>query len=187
MERITAEMTALNETFKGFTPDAILGGERLEYEPAAKVTRKDDYVLYDFAVSMTDACVSDLAAAYRTIGEMENEIADLKAQLSEASVRAENSAGQVQKVLAGQEEFKDAERLLATFEEQLDMLANDKQADKALIADLNAQVQELLDLKDTVPQLEADVNAVLANLRTYFEDEGIPMPDIQGEGDGFPG
>ena len=50
------------------------------------------------------------------------------------------------------------------------------------LGDLKGQVSELNHLKETVPQLEADVNQVLANLRMYLEEEGIPLSPDTYEG-----
>lgn len=168
-------MTSLNE--HGLTPELILNGERIEFDAEEKVnTRKNSYVRYDFAEKIINACMGDLTLAYQKIEELESELSELGANYDSMQKEAETSAGQVQKMLAGEKELGDAEKLLAKFEQQLDALAKDKASDKATIASLTTQVQELVELRDTVPQLEADVNAVLDNLRSYFAEEGIDIP-----------
>lgn len=175
MERITADMTTLNEF--GMTPEMILGGERAEIDPEPKTDKKTSYIRYDFATKLVDAYADDLLLAYRTVQEMEAEVTRLTQELSQAQSEAASSKDQAQRLLSGESSFAEAEKLLATFEQQLESLAASKQADESMIENLSAQVQELIELRDTVPQLKEDVNAVLNNLRSYFEEEGIEMPD----------
>ena len=180
----TITETALSEY--GMTPDVILGGEQIEFDPEAKVNaRKEKYVLYDFAKKLVDACISDLVDAYRTIEELEGQNTDLSTQASEAADAANKSSDQVRRVLAKNKEFQAAEQMLAKVEQQLDTFARDKKMDEETIQGLRSQVEnlkgqvtELNHLKETVPQLEADVNQVLADLRSYMEEEGIPVDDI---------
>lgn len=182
--------TALSEY--GMTPDVILGGEQIEFDPEAKVNaRKEKYVLYDFAKKLVDACISDLVDAYRTIEELEGQNIDLSTQASEAADAANKSSDQVRRVLAKNQEFQAAEQMLAKVEQQLDTFARDKKMDEETIQGLRSQVEnlkgqvtELNHLKETVPQLEADVNQVLADLRSYMEEEGIPVDDMAPE-DGY--
>lgn len=182
--------TALSEY--GMTPDVILGGEQIEFDPEAKVNaRKEKYVLYDFAKKLVDACISDLVDAYRTIEELEGQNTDLSTQASEAADAANKSSDQVRRVLAKNQEFQAAEQMLAKVEQQLDTFARDKKMDEETIQGLRSQVEnlkgqvtELNHLKETVPQLEADVNQVLADLRSYMEEEGIPVDDMVPE-DGY--
>lgn len=182
--------TALSEY--GMTPDVILGGEQIEFDPEAKVNaRKEKYVLYDFAKKLVDACISDLVDAYRTIEELEGQNNDLSTQASEAADAANKSSDQVRRVLAKNQEFQAAEQMLAKVEQQLDTFARDKKMDEETIQGLRSQVEnlkgqvtELNHLKETVPQLEADVNQVLADLRSYMEEEGIPVDDMAPE-DGY--
>lgn len=179
--------TALSEY--GMTPDVILGGEQIEFDPEAKVNaRKEKYVLYDFAKKLVDACISDLVDAYRTIEELEGQNTDLSTQASEAADAANKSSDQVRRVLAKNQEFQAAEQMLAKVEQQLDTFARDKKMDEETIQGLRSQVEnlkgqvtELNHLKETVPQLEADVNQVLADLRSYMEEEGIPVDDMVSE------
>lgn len=179
--------TALSEY--GMTPDVILGGEQIEFDPEAKVNaRKEKYVLYDFAKKLVDACISDLVDAYRTIEELEGQNTDLSTQASEAADAANKSSDQVRRVLAKNQEFQAAEQMLAKVEQQLDTFARDKKMDEETIQGLRSQVEnlkgqvtELNHLKETVPQLEADVNQVLADLRSYMEEEGIPVDDMTPE------
>ena len=182
--------TALSEY--GMTPDVILGGEQIEFDPEAKVNaRKEKYVLYDFAKKLVDACISDLVDAYRTIEELEGQNTDLSTQASEAADAANKSSDQVRRVLAKNQEFQAAEQMLAKVEQQLDTFARDKKMDEETIQGLRSQVEnlkgqvtELNHLKETVPQLEADVNQVLADLRSYMEEQGIPVDDMAPE-DGY--
>lgn len=175
MKTIASESTALSQF--GLTVDLILSGEQFEFDPEKKLARKEDYVKYEFAKRLVDACNADLLDAYRAIEELEKENARLSSQIGEATEGAERSAKQVRQVLKGEQDLANAEKLLAKFEQQLTTLANDKQADKHMIQQLNAQVEELITLRDTVPQLEEDVNTVLENLRSYFAEEGIPMDE----------
>ena len=184
----TITETALSEY--GMTPDVVLSGEQIEFDPEAKVNpRKEKYVQYEFAKKLVAACVSDLVDAYRAIETLEGEKEDLTTQASEAAEAANKCSDQVRKVLAKDKEFAAAERMLAKVEQQLDTFAKDKKLDqetinslRAQVGDLKGQVSELNHLKETVPQLEADVNQVLANLRMYLEEEGIPLSPDTYEG-----
>lgn len=184
----TITETALSEY--GMTPDKILSGEQIELDPEVKVNpRKEKYVQYEFAKKLVNFCISDLLDAYRAIETLEGEKEDLTTQASEAAEAANKSSDQVRKVLAKDKEFAAAERMLAKVEQQLDTFAKDKKLDqetinslRAQVGDLKGQVSELNHLKETVPQLEADVNQVLANLRMYLEEEGIPLSPDTYEG-----
>ena len=46
---------------------------------------------------------------------------------------------------------------------------------------MRRQVDELIELKEKVPQLENDVNQVLDYLRECLEAEGIEVPDYEDE------
>lgn len=175
MRSIEQEATSLNALGLGI--DLILTGEKIEFDPEKKVNKKDDYVNYEFAVKIVDAYADDLLAAYRAIEALEEENSSLQKDLDDAVKAAETANGQVRKLLDGDKELENAEKLLAKFEQQMETLAKGKEMDKTTISKLTAQVNELIALKETVPQLEADVNAVLENLRTYFAEEGIPMED----------
>ena len=59
--------------------------------------------------------------------------------------------------------------------------AKDKQMDKETIEALRQQVAELMELKETVPQLEDAVNTVLANLKLYMDEEGIEISDLDDD------
>lgn len=182
MNTITQDMTALNEF--GLTIDLIMSGEKCEFDPETKVNaRKEKYVRHEFASHIVDAYAEDLLAAYRAIEELEAKNAALTEELTDATNTAQKTNGQVHKLLAGQKEFAGAEKLLAKFEHQMEAFAKDKQMDKTTIENLRKQVEELAALRDTVPQLEADVNEVLDNLRRYFEEEGIPFDDEEGDYD----
>ena len=187
----TISETALSEY--GLTPELLMGGEQIEFDAEAKVNaRKNQYVLYDFAKKLVEACTGDLVEAYRAIEELEARNAELETQASEAADAANTSNDQIRKVLAKDQDFQAAERMLAKVEQQLDTFAKDKQADQKTITELRAQVgnlkgqvaelnqmeEELNTLRETVPQLEADVNQVLEDLRSYMEEEGIPVEDL---------
>ena len=185
MRAITPEQTSLSEL--GMTLDIVLSGEKVDFDPETKINKRaNDYVLLDFAKKVADAYADDLLAAYRAIEELEQEVDQLREELGETAQAAETSAGQAKQLLKGEQEFADAEKLLAKFEQQLEAFAADKRIDKETIEKLNRQVRELKELGEKVPQLEADVNEVLANLRSYFEEEGISMPD-PGEDDDYLG
>lgn len=191
----TISETALSEF--GLTPDLLINGEQIEFDPAQKVNgRKNQYVLYEFAKKLVEACTRDLAEAYRTVKKLEAKNAELETQASEAMDAANISSDQIRKVLAKDQDFQAAERMLAKVEQQLDTFAKDKQADQKTITELRTQVgilkeqvkdlnqmeEELNTLRQTVPQLEADVNQVLEDLRANMEAEGIPIDDL-GETD----
>lgn len=182
MKTITQDSTSLHEF--GLTLDLILSGEKCEFDPETKVNaRKEKYVLHEFATRLVDAYADDLLAAYRAVEELEAENERLAGELADTASAAEKAGGQLNKVLAGEKEFAGAEKLLAKFEQQLETLIKDKKVDKTTIENLKGQVAELAELRETVPQLEAEVNEVLDNLRSYFEDEGIEIPDYDGEYD----
>lgn len=179
----------------GLTPELLMNGEQIEFDAEAKTNRKNQYVLYDFAKKLVEACTGDLAAAYRAIEELEAQNAELEAQASEAAEAANTSNDQIRKVLGKEKDFQAAERMLAKVEQQLDTFAKDKQADQQTITALRGQVielkgqvtelqqmeDELNTLRETVPQLEADVNQVLENLQANMEAEGIPIDDFMDD------
>ena len=182
MNQITADTTSLNEF--GLTPELILQGERAEFDPEAKPNpKKATYVRYDFAMKLIDAYADDLLQAYRKIDELEMQIVELGDENEKTTEAANKAAGQVKDMLKSEQEFADAEKLLAKFEQQLEQLAQDKEMDKSTIEKLQVEVNELVELRDTVPQLEQDVNNVLANLKTYFDEEGIVLPDVDDDDD----
>lgn len=175
MRSINPDTTSLKDF--NLTLDVILNGEKAEFEPEKKVMpRKVDYVQCDFATKVVDAYANDLLEAYRAIEALEAENDRLREESAESAKAAEASTAQVRKILQGDQKFADAEKLLAKFEQQLETLAKDKQADKSTIEALRSQVVELNELKHTVPKLQEDVNHVLDNLRGYFEAEGLEMP-----------
>lgn len=177
MNQITADITSLNEF--GLTPELILQGERAEFDPEAKPNpKKATYVRYDFATKLVGAYADDLLQAYQKINELEMQITNLQDEVGKATETANKAAGQVKDMLKGDQEFADAEKLLAKFEQQLEQLAQDKELDKSTIQELQKEVEELDNLRKTVPQLEQDVNTVLANLKSYFDEEGIELPDV---------
>ena len=178
MKRITADQTALAGLSPELTPDVILSGERVEIDPAEKLNRKEKYVLYSFAESIINAYAEDLLAAYQAIEALEQENEDVSKELADMTKAAETCNAQLKKVLAGEKAFADAEKLLARFEQQMDTLAKDKQVNESTIASLRSQVKDLVKLKEEVPQLKEDVNAVLQLLRSYFDEAGIEAPDF---------
>lgn len=180
IERINPDATSLGAL--GLTVDMILGGESLDIDPEQKVLpRKQQYVRYDFAKQVIDACITDLTEAYRVVEELEGELARTGEDLENVSGQARTATAQVRQVLAGEEKLSNAEKLLAKFESQLDLLEKDKQADQTMITKLKGEVAELIELKETVPRLEADVNQVLTNLQGYLEEAGVDIPDPDGD------
>lgn len=173
MKKINADTTALNAV--GVTPELLLSGEGIELNPEKKVDRRGQYVQYEFAANLVNALTTDLRNAYRAIEELESDNEGLAAQLADAKDESAANAEQVRRVLAGEASLSEAEKLLATFEQQLETLAAGKKDDEALIADLKAEVNELVALREEVPQLRADVDQVLKNLQSYFEEEGLDM------------
>lgn len=175
MRSIEHEATSLNEF--GLSVDRIMTGDKIEFDPVKKINKREDYVPSDFATKIVDAYAEDLLAAYRVIEALEEENATLAQIKEEAETAAETANGQVKKLLEGERELANAEKLLAKFEQQMETLAKGKEMDRTMIQQLKAQVNELIGLRDTVPQLEAEVNQILENLRSYFAEEGIPMED----------
>lgn len=186
MRSINAEDTSLNEF--GMTPELLLSGETCEFDAETKLNRKESYVKLEFARKLADAYHSDLVRAYRAIESLEGEVEELKAQNENLSASGQKAAAQANALLKGNDDFKKAEQLLAKFEQQIETFAKDKRADKATIEQLQAeagglrrQVDELIELKEKVPQLENDVNQVLDYLRECLEAEGIEVPDYEDE------
>lgn len=180
MTRIETESTALWELGK-MTPDMILDGERAELDPLEpkKINaRKGQYVDLNFVKKVIDAYADDLLQAYRTIQSLEEELSEAKGQSEVAVKRADTAAKQVQDMMRGDAEFQKAEQILATFEQQLETLASQKAADAAMITDLQGQLQSLLPLQDEVPRMRQDVQTVIDNLRGYFEEEGLEIPEV---------
>jgi chromosome segregation ATPase len=186
MKRIVSEQTSLQEL--GMSVDMILAGDNhVEVEPEPKPNRKEKYLRYDFATKIMDAYGDDLLNAYRVIEELEAENESLQEQLETATEAANKSAKQVRSMLAKDKDIREAEALLAKFENQMALFAKDKQMDKETIQALQEQVSELIALKETVPQLEEAVNQVLANLQMYLEEEGIEMGDLDDDYDEYEG
>lgn len=174
MTRIDPESTVLSKY--GLTVDAILDGDAADFDPEKKLNRKGSYVQYDFAKAIVGAYADDLLQAYRVIEELEAELAEVTGNLESVSGQAQKASTQVKRMLAGDQKFADAEKLLAKFESQMELLAKDKQVDQATITKLRTEVSELITLRDEVPKLRADVDAVLTNLQSYFEEADIPIP-----------
>lgn len=180
MKRIVSEQTSLQEL--GLSVEMILAGDNhVEVDPEPKPNRKEQYLRYDFATRIMDAYGDDLLAAYRVIEELEEENASLQAELEQATDAANKASKQVRSVLAKEKEVQEAETLLAKFENQMSTFAKDKQMDKETIEALRQQVSELMDLKETVPQLEDAVNTVLANLKMYLDEEGLEISDLDDD------
>lgn len=184
MKRIVSEQTSLHDL--GMSVETILAGDNhVEVEPEAKVNRKEQYLRYDFATKVMDAYGDDLLAAYRVIEELEAENEALQEEVKQATDAANKASKQVRSVLAKEKEVQAAETLLAKFEHQMSTFAKDKQMDKETIEALRTQVSELMELKETVPQLEEAVNTVLANLKMYMDEEGIETSMFEDEDDYF--
>lgn len=184
MKRIVSEQTSLHDL--GMSVETILAGDNhVEVEPEAKVNRKERYLRYDFATKIMDAYGDDLLAAYRVIEELEAENEALQEELKQATDAANKASEQVRSVLAKEKEVQAAETMLAKFESQMSTFAKDKQMDKETIEALRTQVSELMELKETVPQLEEAVNTVLANLKMYMDEEGIETSMFEDEDDYF--
>ena len=184
MKRIVSEQTSLHEL--GMSVEIILAGDNhVEVEPEAKVDRKEPYLRYDFATKIMDAYGDDLLAAYRVIEELEAENEALQEEVKQATDAANKASKQVRSVLAKEKEVQAAETLLAKFENQMSTFAKDKQMDKETIEALRTQVSELMELKETVPQLEEAVNTVIANLKMYMDEEGIETSMFEDEDDYF--
>lgn len=180
MKRIVSEQTSLQEL--GLSVEMILAGDNhVEVDPEPKPNRKEQYLRYDFATRIMDAYGDDLLAAYRVIEELEEENASLQAELEQATDAANKASKQVRSVLAKEKEVQEAETLLAKFENQMSTFAKDKQMDKETIEALRQQVSELMELKETVPQLEDAVNTVLANLKMYLDEEGLEISDLDAD------
>lgn len=180
MKRIVSEQTSLQEL--GLSVEMILAGDNhVEVDPEPKPNRKEQYLRYDFATRIMDAYGDDLLAAYRVIEELEEENASLQAELEQATDAANKASKQVRSVLAKEKEVQEAETLLAKFENQMSTFAKDKQMDKETIEALRQQVSELMELKETVPQLEDAVNTVLANLKMYLDEEGLEISDLDDD------
>lgn len=180
MKRIVSDQTSLQEL--GMSVEMILAGDNhVEVEPEPKLKRKEQYLRYDFATKIMDAYGDDLLAAYRAIEELEEENASLQTELKQATDAANKASKQVRSVLAKEKEVQAAENLLAKFENQMSTFAKDKQMDKETIEALRQQVAELMELKETVPQLEDAVNTVLANLKLYMDEEGIEISDLDDD------
>lgn len=162
----------------------ILKGEDIEFDPEPKTNRKQKYVLYDFAFTLINAAVKDLKDAYEALDEITERADTLEEQLKDAEDRADNSTNQLKKVLKNDEEFVKAEKLLARVENQIVTLTKDRDAltkenknDKQLIQKLQAEVNELIHLRDEVPMLRDEVQMVIDNLRGYLADAGIVWDD----------
>lgn len=180
MKRIVSEQTSLQEL--GLSVEMILAGDNhVEVDPEPKPNRKEQYLRYDFATRIMDAYGDDLLAAYRVIEELEEENASLQAELEQATDAANKASKQVRSILAKEKEVQEAETLLAKFENQMSTFAKDKQMDKETIEALRQQVSELMELKETVPQLEDAVNTVLANLKMYLDEEGLEISDLDDD------
>lgn len=174
MNRITDAQTVLSEY--GLSIEQILAGEGVDFDPETRLNKKVSYVQYDFAKKVIDACLSDLEAAYRAIEDLEATLSETSEQLASTEDAAKSATGQVKRMLTGEDRFAKAEQLLAKFESQFEQLQRDKQVDLSTIKKLRKEVGELIELKETVPQLKSDVEAVLENLENHLRDAGVDIP-----------
>lgn len=176
MERIQNENTALNAM--GLTVDLVRQGECLEFEAEKKIDRKKQYTLLEPVTKIIDMYTKDLQAAYNTIEQLENELADSKKALDEVTEAARTSAQQVKAVLAGEKKFSVAENKLAELMASVEQLRQSHADDGALIASLRQQIKDAQELADTVPALASDVQFVLDALEKSLAEAGMDIDDI---------
>lgn len=176
MERIQNDTTALSQM--GLTIDLIKSGERLEFDEAKKINRKEKYTLLEPVTQVIELYTKDLQAAYLLIEQMEEELAESKKALDEVTAAATKSAQQVKQVLAGEKRFGDAERKLAELMASVEKLRQSHADDGALIAQLRQQIADAQTVAETVPELAQDVQFVLDALEKSLADSGIDLSDL---------
>lgn len=177
MERISNENTAL-ATNQNLTIDMVKQGVCLEFDAEKKLNRKQEYTLLQPVTKVIELYTKDLQAAYLTIEQMEEELAQTRQALDEVTEAATKSAEQVRQVLAGERKFTEAETKLAELMAGVAQLQQSHADDEALIAKLKQQIVEMQHLADTVPELAQDVQFVLDALEQSLEASGINLDDI---------
>lgn len=168
----------------GLDYDNVLGGARAELDPVKKTNRKTKYVSLESYDLVVEAYADDLLASYESNESMEERIAELEAmvesrtaELTKASNALQKSQTQLKEILDSDEGLRLTEELLSTLEDQIDRFEKSKILDDSTIASLRAQVADLEADQLTVQQIADETDAVFANLRAYFEEEGITLED----------
>lgn len=172
MKSISQENTGLHKY--GLDFPAIMDGDLLEFDPVKLgAFPKGNYVDHAFASKIVETYAHDLLDAYKMIENLEAQVESLGGELKEANDAASASNAQVEQLLDGTKELQESEELLAQCESQMEAFLSKINEDDTVIRQLREQVAELNHLKETVPQLEADVNHVLENLQRHMEEEGV--------------
>ncbi len=179
MERIKDEMTALSS--QNLTIDRIKVGECLEFDKAAKINRKEEYVQLNIAQKIVELYAKDLQSAYLAIEQLEAEIEDSRKALDEVTEAANKSASQVKQVLAGQQRFGESEKKLAELMASVEQLRQSHADDGALIAQLKQQIADAQQIAATVPELAQDVQDVLDALEISLRNAGIDPNELLDE------
>lgn len=154
--------------------DMILDGEPIELEPEKKIKKKESYLRFELAQDVVNSCVNDLHVAYTYINELEAKNKQLEEEVQDISASLKTSSDQLKTILASEEGFEQAEALLTTFEQQMDVLVKDKAANvkkiQTLTNEIEKQVEELQTLREVAPRLKATVEELLEKVKGYFEE-----------------
>lgn len=175
IKHIDKENTALGEL--GLTYDLIMDGEFAELSPEPKINRKIKYVRHEDITKIIEAYSTDLREAYKVNESLEEYLMEMKGDLDNAIKAFESTKAQLTQILQSEQSLKTTETLLGTLEEQLDKLEKAKMLDAQTIAELRQQVAELEENQSTVEDLSQEVDNILSNLRSYFDEEGIQIDD----------
>lgn len=159
--------TALSQY--GVTPDMILAGEEVEFDPVPmkEVNRKKgSYVNHEFALKLVQAYSDDLIEAYRVIDSMEQELSGVSANLAQTEQQTKDAAGKLNQMVAADAMIAESEKQLASLTEQLSRFMEARKHDKEA---LTALKNELAAAKEELGAAAKKTNADAQTIQTLNE------------------
>lgn len=173
--KVDKDNTELSEY--GLTYGHVLDGRKAELEPEKKTKRREDYILADTVNTIVSDYAADLLEAYESNESMESYIADMEAKLEEASEAFTKSQEQVESLLESQGELTEIENAMATLDQQMEQIAKERESGNMENSELRSELEEtyanLQAEKERVDTISMQVEEVMTNLESYFDEEGI--------------
>lgn len=171
-------------TEMGLTHDLIMQGETIEVDPEVKLNKKEKYVRHDFISKVLEAYGADLHEAYTDIVSLEERITELETQLKETTDNANKSTNDLRRVLSSEQEFSEAEKILAHLESQMSLCekqiadykeskTTDAQTIESLTNELDTLRAEIANDGSKYEGLREEVDNFFDMLKGWFEEEGI--------------
>lgn len=175
--KVDKESTALGEF--GLHYHEVINGEYAELDPVPKPKRREKYVEHAVVEAVIGAYAEDLQKAYQSNESMEAVLTEQEEQLREYQAKFQEMENQLGQMMEAQKQLKTIEGLMATMEQQMETFSNSKEADQELINSLKEQIADMEGHTEEIEQLREDVEQILANLSSYFVEEGFPPLDSE--------